>query len=202
MPLKLPDDLPEGYCTRGQLARLLGVTPPRVSQAITEGKIENSAIKEFKGKTYLVKQIAMQQWSDAYTGKGPTKASLSTTLGDRDNFFAPIELPENNSEESSDRKLAVNRSRDNEIIYKSKLIEIKYNEAIGLLVNRQTVDRALFEFAREMRDKFGQLPARTIDYILAAKTRHEAVEILTVAIGQVLQDLAEIPNRLNQKIDG
>jgi phage terminase Nu1 subunit (DNA packaging protein) len=193
--MPLPKDLPKHLCTQRQLAESLGVTHQRVSQAVGEGKILPSAIEKFKGKNYLNKELALDQWRANWSGLGNASPKLTAALqADNDDAMG--------EDETMRHKTLVSKARDAETIYKSQSAKLKYEMAAGLVVNKQAVQMALFEYGREIRSALTAIPARVIDYVLTAKTRHEAEMILDKAIHDALQDLADIDKRLNQKMNG
>ena len=190
----LPKDLPPHLCTQRQLAEALGITHQRVSQAIQEEKILPSALEKFKGKTYVNKELALAQWRANWTGKGNASPKLTTAL--QSDSDEPLE-----GEEAMRHKTLVTKARDAETIYKSQMAKLKYEREAGIVVNKAEVSKALFEFGREFRDKLMAIPPRYIDYIRAAKTRHEAEKILADALHGVLVDVSDINNRLKNKIN-
>lgn len=69
---------------------------------------------------------------------------------------------------------------------------IKLQELKGVLVKKDKVYEALFNFGSELRTKLQELPDNTLDHILAAGTREEAYDIFTAAIDQVLSKLSNV----------
>lgn len=191
----LPKDLPPHLCSQSQLAKELGITHQRVSQALAEGKIDRSATEKFNGKEYLIRAVAIQQWKDNLTTSGNGSAVLAHTLSILNGVV-------DETNDSAKQKSLVGKARDLEIIFKSKAAQLKYEREAKLLVSKDAVSKALFEFAREHRNELTALPARIIDAILAAKDRHSALLIFQDAIQILLENFSNIPNRLNQKIDG
>lgn len=191
----IPKDLPPHLCTQAQLAKELGVAAQRVSQVIKEGKINEDAQQKFKGTTYLIRDVAIQQWRESWTGRGNPSAMLAHALQNGTDDVIGAEA-------AAKQKSLVAKARDLEVVTKSQHAKLKYDKDAGLVISREMVNKALFEFAREHRNELTALPARTIDRILAAKSRHEALLILQDEIQILLENFANIPNRLNQKIDG
>lgn len=160
-----------------------------------EGKILPSAIERFKGKNYLNRELALEQWRANWSGLGNASPKLTAALqADNDGVMG--------EDEAMRHKTLVTKARDADTVYKSQLTKLKYDKEAGLVVNKQAVQIALFEFGREIRSDLTAIPARIVDYILAAKSRHEALQIMEKAIHEALTKLSDIDKRLNQKVDG
>lgn len=69
---------------------------------------------------------------------------------------------------------------------------IKLQELKGVLVKKDKVYEALFNFGAELRTKLQELPDNTLDHILAAGSREEAYDLFTAAIDQVLSKLSNV----------
>lgn len=190
--MALPKDLPPHLCSQNQLAKKLGVSQQRISQAVEEGKILPSAIEKFRGKSYLNRELALEHWRANWSGLGNASPKLAVAL-QADNEDGMGE------DEAMRHKTLVTKARDAETVYKSQMSKLKYEQASGLLVSKADVSRALFEFGREIRNKLTAIPPRVVDYVRAADTRHEAEKLIADAIHEVLQDISNIETRLKNK---
>lgn len=198
--MAVPRDLPTHLATQSQFAKTLGITQQRVSTAIKEGKIGASALEIFKGNTYINVAEARRQWALNYTNKGNSSAVLAANL-------EPSSLDDDEDEANGDpaemraRKLAIlaKTARDEQAIHDARLKRLKADEMEGLLVSRADVNAALFELGREFRDRIMGLPSRYTALIRSAKSDHAATLILEKALQEVLDELSNLPNRLENR---
>lgn len=190
-----PKDIPKHLCTQRSFAEELGVSHQHVSQAIKQGKIGKSAMEEFKGKSYLNRELAKQHWRANWSGLGNASAKLAVALQSGNDEAM-------GEDDAIRHKNLVTKARDADTIYKSQMSKLKYEQAAGVLVNKADVSRALFEFGREIRNKLTAIPARVVDYVRSAATRHEAEKLIAEAIHTVLEDISNIENRLKNKTNG
>lgn len=71
---------------------------------------------------------------------------------------------------------------------------IKLEELHGSLVRKEAIDKALYAYGSQIKRGFLAIPARTIDAILAADTKVEAINILTEEINSALEKLSSYQN--------
>lgn len=71
---------------------------------------------------------------------------------------------------------------------------IKLSELEGSLVRKDAIDKALYAYGQQIKRGFLAIPARTIDAILAADTKVEAINILTAEINATLANLSSYQN--------
>lgn len=79
---------------------------------------------------------------------------------------------------------------------------LELRERKGQLVDKDKVYRALFEVGQEIRTSVLAVPDKTLDNILAAKTRNEAYTILQAALTDALTQLSNMKDgdlNLNEK---
>lgn len=75
--------------------------------------------------------------------------------------------------------------------------ELEYRKMLGKLVEKDAVYAMLFEFGKEMREMFLQIPARIISQIMACETEREGIEVIKQEIERVLFLLSRGPKDEN-----
>lgn len=84
----------------------------------------------------------------------------------------------------------MNAAKRARAVFQAKLAELDYKERTGELVKRDEVYKALFSYGQRVRDALLAVPDKTIDNILAAKTRNESHLLLLNAISDALEKLS------------
>ncbi len=80
-------------------------------------------------------------------------------------------------------------------ILKAKILQLALKEKQGKLLPVDKVNSVLFGYGQEIRNTFEALPAQVIDRLRACDNRHEALRVLTDAIFDALNLLADISSR-------
>jgi hypothetical protein len=192
--MSAPPNLPEHLCTMRAFADELGTSHQNVGLAIKSNKIHANALEVFEGKQYINRELARKQWARNWTGKGNSSASLLAKLRETST--------DGDMDKEDLAKSKVERAKDASAVFDSLLKELRYKKEAGEVVDKQEVGNALFDLGRELRDKLLALPARTVPYIRAASSEHEAKKVLFDELHHLLEDLSNIENRLNQKVYG
>lgn len=173
-----------------EYATYLGISNEAVSRAVRDGRIKKGwdkknerivvehANKEFG---FLHKEIEVEQGEEVPPAKGSDQEVSSegedsvTKLGKRTTFIEARRVREINEANIAAKK--------------DRLAELELKQKTGELVRKEDVYKALFAFGQQMRIALLAIPDRSIDEILAAKTRADAHNVLTNAIHAALTDL-------------
>lgn len=165
--------------TAKELAQLFGVTPKAIGDAKRTGRLSNGV-----------------SWHKAPGARFPLYDPVAATL----------EWDANADATSQQVHLAKGTRRKKPTVDKtSSLVEIKKAQALvdlerrtlqlerekGILVERETVYDSLFEFAQKVRGRLRAVPARIVDDLLAAQDRVDTLRILSEAIDEALNELAD-----------
>lgn len=187
-------------------ARLMGVSDTSIHKAINSGKITAASWKlDKKGGKLLYPSKATAEWGKTFdpTRTQPTKAGslqLPTEEG------VVVEQPHTPPPPPADGIPAPPVADDinNASVAKLKQIseklkiakaQLELKELQGSFVPKKDVYDALFSFGKEIRQAFQAIPDRVLDNMLAADNRTEAHNILSEAISQTLEQMAEIIER-------
>lgn len=167
-----------------EYAKYLGVSNEAVSRAVKDGRIKKGW--DAKQQKIIVLH-ANNEFGFMHKENLPGAEPLPEVNDEDEDDFTE-------DEESDDSAKLNNRSSYMEAkrvreINLAKLSDLDYKERVGDLVRKDVVFKELFAFGQQMRVSLLAIPDRTIDNILAAKTRGDAHNILTEAIHGTLEDL-------------
>lgn len=171
----------KGYekVSQREYARRLGISNEAVSKAIREHRI----VKGWNKK----EQKIIVEHADKEFGFMWRETNVSELVDD---------VPQNNP--SGKLTLTGNSSfseaRRVKEIMQAQLIALDLQQRKGELVNKETVFKQLFTFGQNIRTSMLAIPDRTIDNIIASKSRAEAHNLLTNALHEVLEALTKTDN--------
>ena len=156
-------DGPIRSVSKSGFAKLIGVSPSRISQMIRQGlPIEaNGKIDVSSGRCWVADNI----------DKGRSEAQRPSAFGQTSIFDRP----------------------DDKRSMEAELLRIELEKAKGQLVDRVMVDRAIFSAARAARDAWATWPLRIGSELAATLGVDEAVLVpaLKRAVRQHLEELSE-----------
>jgi hypothetical protein len=185
-----------------QYAKELGISEATVRLAIRSGKITRGVQKSEKdGKPQIIRSIATEEWKESYSGR----TNASEVL--KEKFFSDdVDTPnvETKTEQASsvppiptlqetqfvESPTTMREAQLKEQIFKANMAEVKYNVALGKLVNKDDVYKTFFEFGTQVRESIQSIPDRVVDLIMACSTRNEAHEILSLELSKALENLS------------
>lgn len=203
---------------RSEFARLLGCTPQAIMYAEREGMITQGR-QDIEGKPmYNVKQAAFE-WSrcinPTLTNEALVKrlfeladrASELTEAMSSGNFDEemdrllnePFEIPDFDIPDMLDLDAPemlpmpggnIQQLRIQKLQLENQAKRLDLKERSGALVSRTEVFDRLYAMGQTFRSKMQQIPAVTVDGVMAARTRNAALLILEDAINDALTELA------------
>lgn len=149
------------------MAKLFGVTPKAVQDALKTGKLtEGVSYLSRGGRYYFDAEKAKEEW-----------------IGNSTERKIKFDLDENST--LNDVKKALARTE-----LEKKTIELA--KLRGELVEASQVYSDLFEFGQKVRQRIQAVPKRIVDDLLAADSRVDAMRLLTDAISDALSDLSDV----------
>lgn len=147
---------------------MVGVSNQAVSDAVKDGRIVRGFVEE-GGKKYIIPKVANAEWGKEFVNDVPgTDLELMTKAS---------------------------QAKQMESILKTQKLQLEVDQLKGILVKKDEVYRSLYAMGVEIRSALQAVPDRTIDEILAAKSRHAAKKILDDAIEAALLGLTEMQKR-------
>ena len=173
-----------------QFARDLKVSDVTIHKAIKAGKIVNGLIRDEKNRPWILPDIALAEWGKTYNPNYSRSSKLYNKLDQaaKSENPEPAETPAPSGRSTADLKRMLS-----EVRLQKEAIELRKMK--GELVEKRAVYGTLFSFGQEVRAAFETIPDRTIDAILAARSRAEAHEALVVAIAEALDTMATVISR-------
>jgi hypothetical protein len=185
-----------------QYAKELGISEATVRLAIRSGKITRGVQKSEKdGKPQIIRSIATEEWKESYSGR----TNASEVL--KEKFFGDVvdtptvetkteqassvpPIPTSQETQLVESPTTMREAQLKEQIFKANMAEVKYNVALGKLVNKDDVYKTFFEFGTQVRESIQSIPDRVVDLIMACSSRNEAHEILSVELSKALENLS------------
>lgn len=168
----------KGYekVSQREYARRLGISNEAVSKAIREKRIVKGWSKK---EQKIIVEHADQEFGILF------KKSVQELAGNGNHPQSdPGRLTLNGSSSYAD-------ARRVDAILQAQLKSLDLSQRKGELVNKEIVYKQLFTFGQNMRTSLLAVPDRTIDNILASKSRAEAYNLLTSALHEVLEQLTK-----------
>lgn len=177
--------------SKSQYADRLGVSHTAVGKAIRLGAIKKGWDAERK---QIIVEIANKEWGDT-ARKAPVIQSIDELIP-----------PEKNEQGEKKAKLNIKadapytEARRVREVASAQLAIMELAEKSGKLVDKNQVQKALFDYGSEIRKAIEQLPERTIDKIRAAGTRNDAIKVMSDEIENILIRLTTVTTEaLNKK---
>lgn len=174
-----------------EYAKRLGVSNTHVSNAVNDKLIKRGWDAQAK---MIIVQLADKEWGDSV--RRIPKQQEITTLNNplKNNSAGPAKLSISPNADYAEAK------RVGEIA-KAQMALVELSERTGKLVDKVTVQKALYEYGMEIKKSFEQIPQRNVDLIRAAPSRVDALNIFEDAIKKVLTRLTEVSTTgLDKKI--
>lgn len=150
-------------------ARYMSVSDTAIRKAIDAQKIIKG-VDRTGPQPRIIPRIAEQEYKQNFNPVGS-----NTKVAETQNFGADGTMN------------AAKRAR---AVYQAKIAELDYKERTGELVKRDEVYKALYSYGQRVRDALLAVPDKTIDNILAAKTRNESHLLLLNAISDALEKMS------------
>ena len=173
-----------------EFARQLGVNEATVRKAIKTGRIAEGVSRDELGRPTIIPDVALSEWGRTYDPSYQRSPALHARLDQaaKAENPEPADAPVQTGRSTADLKRMLS-----EVRLQKEAIELRKMK--GELVEKRAVYGTLFSFGQEVRAGFETIPDRTIDAILAARSRAEAHEVLVVAIAEALDTMATIISR-------
>jgi hypothetical protein len=180
-----------------EYSRRKGVSDTAVHKAFEEGKIVNGIVYPEDGsRPYVLEEIADEEWGKHLNPARGNNSHLVETLEEKKTEKTPSKgidtaLTSQEIQSTPDIKEneTFNEALRKERIYKAKILKLQFHEKEGELVNKGDINKQLFELGKQVRIVFEALPNTTIDNILSANTRSEALLIFKKSINDALQKM-------------
>jgi hypothetical protein len=169
-----------------EFSRRLGCSDVAIHKAIKAGKIVKGVTKDKKGWPLIIPDVAIIEWGKNYDPNYTSNENLKTQLHTEKKQPEQIGATEAGSMAAAKRAQA---------IFKAKILEIELKEKQSKLVDKKQVYMALFEAGKEVKSSIMSVPDRIIDAVFSAKSRNEAHTILTKALIEALETVADIQNK-------
>ena len=181
-------------------AKTVGVTRQAVDKWIKNDKLTvgKGLAKREKGKPHKIKLIpAAEQLLDNLDLDQPASLQLFeilTVLAGR-KLLNIIDNPANDDPNKEPEVLTYMEAKRRHEVVKVKIAEVALEEKRKTLVNAEHVKKKVYGYGVEIRQALEQVPAKVIDNVLAAETRHAGLLIIKEAIDKALQKIHDIQER-------
>jgi len=170
-----------------EYARRKGCSDTAVHKAIKAEKIVKGVDYTNPKRPKINPDIADKEWSAFKDPDYRRRARNGKEIFEEE--VKPSEPVETATNPRTDTSLAA--AKRAQAVYKAKILELEMKQKQGSLVDRDQVYKALFAAGQEVRSALQAVPDRFIDNILAARSRNEAHSILSNAIADALEKLAD-----------
>lgn len=208
-----------------QFAKMVGQAESAVRKAVDRGSIVKGYTSEKKliplvaanewGKAILPEYLDAENLEDTSKNikpvpikktpvskkTAPAKKEAQTAdevvaeiMSDPDVKLSDDEINEDVDQDLDDKVLKPEAERVTAIL-KAKILQLALKEKQGKLLPVDKVNSVLFGYGQEIRNTFEALPAQVIDRVRACDSRHEALRVLTDAVFDALNLLADINSR-------
>jgi len=171
-----------------EFARRVGCSDTSIRKAIKAQKIVKGIVHVADGRDKLDYDIAFKEWSAAYDPSYPSNANIRSKMMNAP--APPADAPADTPASADTSSMAA--AKRAQAILKAKILEIELKEKQKRLIDKQQAYMAMFEAGKEVKASIMSVPDRAIDAIFSAKTRNEAHTILTKALIDALDVLADI----------
>lgn len=139
----------------------------------------------------LIEENAIEELRKNFNQEFGLKVKEKPVFEEKTSSLSKVKASKKNSDPNEDTLSGIKIK-----IEKTKLEKetILLAERKGMLLDREAVDKALYEKGKDVRQKFQSMPARVIDSIIAAalKSRNDALNVLQNAVDEELLKIGEI----------
>lgn len=181
-------------------ADLMGCTINAVKEAIESGKIDKGVDRSGK-KPKIFPDIATIEWARNHAPEKiqnkELKANLTKALMDAGDID-PLNLGD---DDELDEDTSLNDADRIERIYKAKIRKLDYEKLMGIYVLAEDVKKSQFAVFQALRVSLQAIPEATVDKVMTAKTRKDAVNIMRDAIEAALLKTANLENIEKIEVD-
>lgn len=170
-----------------EYARRRGCSEQNVRKACDRGHIVKGVVYDpvTNKRIGIYQEIADQEWAANRNPDRTTNTKLIQNL----EAAGGARIPDKPSDTAT-----YNKAKLAKVALEAKLLELKYQQELGNLVEKSKVDNEMFAFGQLVREAMLAIPNRVVDHIMAAPTRLDAVTLLTEAINEALTRLSEYDN--------
>ena len=172
------------YLSQVDYAKHRGISQPRVSKMISQGKLEG-CIRKISGKKMIDRDkadIKLKETLDRIYNrpKDPPK---------------PNEKPDETEKKQTSKSagtsgMNINQSQTIQAQYKAALLKLEYEEKSGKLVNAEQVETDFFGIGRMVRDAILNVPSRIGAELASINDVHIVSEKLTAELTAALEELS------------
>ena len=159
----------DGYVTKTEFARRMGVSPRAVTRAINDGRI--TATLDERGRTWIEPGSAAREWSE--NSRFRIEASGAGQIQAIDSAAAIRSITE---------------SRAMREDYEARLAQLKYDTAVGTLVRADEVQAAWCSIIAATRTRLLAVPTKAKIRMPVLNTAQ--IEIIEDLIREALEDLS------------
>lgn len=188
-------------------AKQIHVDEKAVRKAIEEGKIKKGFDKRTKK---IIASIANNEWGFLHKNPKPQRGVSKAKVVEKLNKKNGGDSGENNQSEKDDfldddnsyhdliSKIKLNANLPySEIVRRKEILaaandRMKLEELNGLLVRKDEVNKALRAAGDQLKKELLNLPNRITEDIRTASNKVEAINIFTIELNQVLQNIASL----------
>lgn len=178
-----------------EFAKRLGITDSAVHRARKDGVFSKGESTRKWGKRKLpcmVWPVAKEEYFS--NGRGIHAAAYGQSQDAKIKSNIKVDESEVPSESTpiGHNLTSIQRAKLHYEVFRAKKVELEYREKLGELVNKEQVYQELFSAGKLLRDAVMNIPEAVVDDLLAARSRAEALELLTTRLADALRSLAEL----------
>jgi phage terminase Nu1 subunit (DNA packaging protein) len=159
---------------QNQLAKRLGLSKGRISQLVSEGRLNSSKVTDPTNNKVLFDLDKVLK-------------ALSKDQSNIENALKEVSLE---SEEELNESATYDQVRTKKMLFTAELERLEYEKTKGLLVPIEQVEKEAFECARRVRESFASIPDRLAAELAATSSEFQVHKILTLEINQALEGLS------------
>lgn len=166
--------------TYSEYAKHIGKSPAYVNKLKGQGRLILKDVDGKKRVDFAMSDRLIQNTADmSRAGNG----SSSKQGGQADEAGMPPPGPAAFSADSQ-RDMTYRKAQAHERVFSAKIEEVKYKQLVGHLLDREHVDRAMFEIGRDLRDA------------LTACSRRIASEVASVSTAEACEAVIDREHRI------
>jgi len=180
------------YQTETEYSAHRGISQPRVSKMIRDGKLKG-CIKKISGRKLIDRDLAdaaLEQNLDRYRNKSKSadkqpderpNRKKKPTKEDRQRTIEAAELDPEQSLAESQRQKA---------LYDAAIRKLDLDERSGEIIKKEDVEKQYFEIARRVRDSILNVPSRISAEISSMTDVHLVSEKMITELTSALEELS------------